>query len=120
MGLYPLTWADKIAPELRHKYCLKGKGKYEGEFLIDRQLAKNVRFMNNNLLDANISFGHFNIVFLRNVLIYFNDETRERVINNITHNMQSGSYLIISQTENLNSLHVPQLEQVRASIYKVK
>ena len=102
MGLYQISWSEKISPEFRHKYCLKGKGKYEGKFLIDRQLAKNVRFINSNLLERNSSFGEFNIVFLRNVLIYFNDETRKKVVNNIISNMKSGSLLIISQTENLN------------------
>ncbi len=120
MGLYPLTWSLKIVPELRHKYCLKGKGKYEGQFLIDRQLAKNVRFLNSNLLEINSDFGEFNIVFLRNVLIYFNDETRKKVLKNIMANMKSGSLLFISQTENLNGLDISELEQVRPSIFKVK
>jgi len=120
MGLYPMAWSEKIAPELVHKYCLKGKGKYEGKFLIDRKLAKNVRFINNNLLELNTSLGEFNIVFLRNVLIYFNNETREKVLKNIMHNMKSGSLLIISQTENLNGLNINALEQIHPSIYKVK
>jgi chemotaxis protein methyltransferase CheR len=120
MGLYPITWSEKITDEYRHKYCLKGKGKYEGEFLIDRQLAKNVRFQTNNLLEINHSLGYFNIVFLRNVLIYFNDETRKRVIQNLLQNMKSGSLLIISQTENLNGLEINELEQVQGSIFKVK
>lgn len=120
MGLYPLSWSQKIAPELRHKYCLKGKGKYEGQFLIDRQLAKNVRFINSNLLEVNYDFGEFNIVFLRNVLIYFNNETRKKVLKNIMANMKSGSLLIISQTENLNSLEISELEQIHPSIFKVK
>ena len=120
MGLYPITWSEKISLELKHKYCLKGKGKYEGQFLVDRQLAKNVRFQNSNLLEVNYSFGEFNIVFLRNVLIYFNKETRNRVIKNIMQNMKKGSLLIISQTENLNGLNINKLEQITPSIFKVK
>jgi len=119
MGLYPLSWSDKILPEFKHKYCLKGKGKYDGEFLINRQLAKNVRFLDNNLLEENTTFGYFSIVFLRNVLIYFNDETRKKVIKNVIKNMKSESLLIISQTENLNALNISELEQIQPSIYKV-
>lgn len=120
MGLYPLTWSDKISVEFRHKYCLKGKGKYEGEFLINRQLAKNVRFQTNNLLKVNSDFGHFDLVYLRNVLIYFNIETRKQVIKNIIENMRVGSLLIISQTENLNTLELNELEQIEPSIYKLR
>lgn len=120
MGLYPITWAEKIQPELRHKYCLRGKGKYEGQFLIDRKLAKNIRFQVNNLLEVNREFGRFEIVFLRNVLLYFNHKTRQKVIENVLLNMRSGSILIISQTENLHGLDLPQLEQIEASIYRLK
>ena len=120
MGLYPITWSKKISDEFRHKYCLKGKGKYEGQFLVNRQLAKNVRFQSNNLLEANNDFGYFNIVFLRNVLIYFNNETRIKVIKNLLENMRSGSYLIISQTENINGLNLNELEQIQPSIFRVK
>ena len=119
MGLYPLSWSDKISQEFKHKYCLKGKGKYDGEFLMSRQLAKNVRFLNSNLLEQDESFGYFNIVFLRNVLIYFNDEVRKKVIINILKNMNKGSLLIISKTENLNTLGIDNLEQIQPSIYKV-
>ncbi len=119
MRLYQLTWSEKIPQEFRMKYCLKGKGKYEGMFLINRELAKNVKFQTNNLLEVNYSIGTFDIVFLRNVLIYFNNETRKKVIENIMKNMKSGSYLIISQTENLNGLGIEGLEQVESSIFKV-
>lgn len=118
MRLYQLTWAEKIPQELRSKYCLKGRGKYEGMFLINRELAPNVKFQTNNLLEANPDLGQFDVVFLRNVLIYFDDATRVLVLKNILLNMNIGSYLIISQTENLNGLDIDALEQVQPSIYK--
>lgn len=120
MGLYPLSWADKIPMEFKHKYCLKGKGKYEGEFLIDRKLAKNLRFNTNNLLQSSRELGVFHIIFLRNVLIYFDDETRKRVIENIMTNMKSGSLLIISQTESITNLGVDELELLHPSIYRMR
>lgn len=120
MGLYPLVWSQKVSLEFRNKYCLKGKGKYEGSFLIDRQLAKNVRFATNNLLEINSAFGEFDIVFLRNVLLYFNNDTREKVVRNLLYNMKSGSLLIISQTENLNGININELEEVTSSIFRLK
>jgi len=119
MRLYQLTWSEKIPADFRLKYCLKGKGKYEGMFLINRELAKNVKFQVNNLLEVNKDLGTFDIVFLRNVLIYFNHETRRQVIHNIMKNMKIGSYLIISKTENLNGLNLNSVEQVGSSIFKI-
>ncbi len=52
-GLYPIHWLDKIPDGYKKKYCLKGKGKYENQFLINRPLAKNITFVINNLMKAN-------------------------------------------------------------------
>ena len=119
MRLYNISWAEKIPPDFRLKYCLKGKGKYEGQFLITKEFAKNVKFQVSNLMETNSDLGTFDIVFLRNVLIYFNIQTRKKVIKCIIGNMRIGSLLIISQTENLNSLDLDCLEQIHPSIYKL-
>ena len=58
--------------------------------------------------------------YSRNVLIYFNIETRKIVIRNIMKNMKIGSFLIISQTENLNALGFDELEQIQPSIFKLR
>ena len=118
MGLYPLGWLDKIPETYRKKYCLKGKGKFENQFLIDRTLAKNLMFTTNNLMTSNATFGIFDIIFLRNVLIYFNDETKTNVINNILENLKPNGYLIISLTESLQNLKIKSLTQVSSSIYQ--
>jgi len=118
MGLYPLSWIDKIPQNLKSKYCFKGKGKYEGQFLIDRTLSKNMKFFENNLLEKNYSIGKFDVIFLRNVLLYFNDETKQQVVEDIVSNLESGGYLIISLTENIQSVTIPNLKQIRTSIYQ--
>ena len=118
MGLYPLSWIDKIPDDLKTKYCLKGKGAYEGQFLIDRELTKNMKFFENNLLKLNTHIGQFDVIFLRNVLLYFNDETKQKVIENIVANLKTGGYLIISLTENLQSVKLSKLKQVATSIYQ--
>jgi len=117
-GLYPLSWIEKIPQELKKKYCLQGTGKYEGQFLIDRVLSKNMRFFENNLLERNVSIGKFDVIFLRNVLLYFNNETKQQVVEDIVSNLESGGYLIISLTENIQSVNIPNLKQIRTSIYQ--
>ncbi|MBT5933737.1 protein-glutamate O-methyltransferase CheR [Sulfurimonas sp.] len=118
MRLYNISWAEKIPSEFKLKYCLKGKGKFEGKFLITKEFAKNVKFQISNLMETNSDLGVFDIVFLRNVLIYFNTQTRQKVLKSIMGNMRIGSLLIISQTENLNSLDLACLEQIHPSIFK--
>ncbi len=120
MGLYPESWVDKIPLTCRKKYCLKGRGRHEGQFLVDRVLSKNMHFDVNNLMLVNNKIGTFDTIFLRNVLIYFNDETKKKVVENVMKNLKNGGYLIISLTENINNLHIKDLKQINSSIYQKK
>jgi len=118
IGLYPEKWADKIPLELKKEYCLKGKGRHKGQFLIDRGLVENMDFQVGNLMKYNSEVGQFDVIFLRNVLIYFDDETKQLVVNNALKNLKVGGYFFISLTENLNMLNIPTLKSVATSIYK--
>ena len=118
IGLYPEKWADKIPIELKKEYCLKGRGRHEGQFLIDRGLVENMDFQVGNLMKYNNKVGKFDVIFLRNVLIYFDDETKQMVVDNVLKNLKVGGYFFISLTENLNMLNIPTLENVATSIYK--
>jgi chemotaxis protein methyltransferase CheR len=118
-GLYPMKWISSIPDEFKKKYCLKGKNKYEGKFLIDRALQyNNMDFKVANLLDKNLDVGLFDVIFLRNVLYYFNDETQQYVVDNVLKHLKIGGYFIISHTENLNFIKTPSLQQVAPSIYQ--
>jgi len=117
VGLYPESWVSKIPIEFRKKYCLKGRGRHEGQFLIDRNIVQNMDFNVGNLLKHNTSVGQFDVIFLRNVLIYFNDKIKQVVVNNVIKNLKVGGYFFISLTENLNMLDIPFLQRVDTSIY---
>jgi len=118
MGLYPEKWVDKIPVNLRKKYCLKGKGRHEGQFLVDRSLSKNMHFSVNNLMLVNREVGAFNMIFLRNVLIYFDAATKKKVVENVMNNLKVGGYLIISLTESLHNIEIKNLKQLNSSIYQ--
>jgi len=118
IGLYPEKWADKIPVELKREYCLKGRGRHEGQFLIDRKLVENIDFKVGNLMKYNADVGQFDVIFLRNVLIYFDDATKQLVVDNVLKNLKIGGYFVISLTENLNMVDIPSLESVSTSICK--
>ena len=118
MGLYPLSFADKIPEKYLKKYCLKGSGSHSNQFIINKGILNEVQFHEANLLNYPRNFGMFDIIFLRNVLLYFDEATKKRVIDNVCRNLNQGGYFIISLTENLLNIDVPYLERIGNSVFR--
>ena len=66
-------------------------------------------------VDANI--GEFDVIFLRNVMIYFDPETKTRVVHNLLPRIKAGGYLIIGHSETLNGI-TDRVSTVRPTIYR--
>ena len=117
-ALYPEAWSNKIPQDLRKRYCLKGKGKHEGKFIVESSLKNNTHFYVKNLLMPINDIGTFDLIFLRNVLIYFDERTKQIVLDNVITNLKPNGYLYISHTENLNRLNTKNLKQINSAIYQ--
>ena len=117
LGLFPMNATEKIPLSLLKKYCLKGSGQYEGFLLIDETLRRHVNFMYANLIDKLPHMGRFNVIFLRNVMIYFDMPTKQRLVERIQHYLAPGGYFIISHSESLNGIK-SELQMVSPSIYR--
>ncbi len=103
-GIYPIEAADKIPTHYLKKYCLKGVRSQEGFFTVIDNIKKRITFQQLNLIESNPTFGLFDVVFLRNVMIYFNLETKQRLIEKITRYIKDQGYLILGHSENLNNI----------------
>lgn len=117
-GLYPLSAAEKIAPSLLKKYCLKGADEYEGYFLIGKALRSRVRFLQVNLMENLPDLGQFDVIFLRNVMIYFDMPTKQRLVGKAVEALKPGGYFIVSHSESLNGVNT-QLKVVHPSTYQL-
>jgi chemotaxis protein methyltransferase CheR len=116
-GLYPIERAKDISREYLTKYCLKGIGSQHGMFLIDKPLRERVQFRQINLNTALPSLGEFDVIFLRNVMIYFDAKTKQQVIARMLPMLRSGGYFIVSHSESLNGI-TSALKTVSPSIYR--
>lgn len=117
-GHYPLARTEGIPPGYMRKYCLKGVRTHAGTFLISPELRRRTRFHQINLMqpiDAGI--GEFEVIFLRNVMIYFDQETKARVVHNLLPRLRPGGHLIIGHSETLNGV-TDRLVAVRPTIYR--
>lgn len=116
-GFYPLLAAEKIPAPLLKKYCLKGKDEYEGFLCVDASLRNRTTFCHANLIEPLPDFGMFDVIFLRNVMIYFDTQTRQKLLERIQQRLQPGGYFFISHSESLNGLKT-ELKMVSPSIYR--
>lgn len=117
-GHYGLPEADKIHPQYLKKYCLKGRNGQEGTFLIDKKLRQHVSFEHLNLnVEGMKKMGDFDVIFLRNVLIYFDIETKQRVVANLIRSLKPGGYFIVGHSESLNGI-TNVLTTVKPTVYR--
>jgi chemotaxis protein methyltransferase CheR len=107
LGLYECLRIDAIPQEFLRKYCLKGMGEYEGFLLIDKRLQSKTSFSEINLTKPLPEIGLFDVIFLRNVLIYFDAKTREKIIRSLISKLRPKGLLFIGHSESLKSMDLP-------------
>ncbi len=103
-GLYPTLRIDGIPKPYLKKYCLKGKDEFDGFLLVDEKLRKKCSFQQINLIKPLPDVGKFDVIFLRNVLIYFDDQTKEDIIRRLVKSLRQGGYLFIGHSESLKGM----------------
>jgi chemotaxis protein methyltransferase CheR len=116
-GHYPEQRARLIPETYLKRYCLKGQGKYDGTLLIERALRDKVRYVHANLNESLPGIGMFDVIFLRNVMIYFNTDTRRGVVERVLGQLKPGGYLCIGHSESLNDV-TRMVEQVAPAVYR--
>jgi chemotaxis protein methyltransferase CheR len=116
-GLYPIDKADEIPKHYLSTCCLKGTGSQAGTLLIERRLRERVQFMQHNLTETPQKLGEFDAIFLRNVMIYFNQDTKRQVVANLLPLLRSGGYLLIGHSETLNGIN-QTLQLVQPAVYR--
>ncbi len=93
--------ARGLSPERLRAHFLRGKGANSGSIRIKPELARMIEFRPHNLMDARWSLGDpFDIVFCRNVMIYFDSTTQRRVLERIHGVMKPKSLLFVGHSEN--------------------
>ncbi|MBT9541086.1 protein-glutamate O-methyltransferase CheR [Thiobacillus sp.] len=116
-GLYPMERARGIPPALLRAHCLKGVGSQDGQLLIDPALRRRVQLAQINLNEPLPEVGEFDVIFLRNVMIYFQAETKRQVVARLLAKLRPGGIFIVGHSESLNGL-AQGLETLAPSIYR--
>lgn len=117
IGHYPLERTSHIPREYLQRFCLKGVDQYDGTLLVERNLRKRIQFSEVNLNVPLPQLGPFDVIFLRNVLIYFSADTKRQVVARIVQQLKPGGYLFIGHSESLNDISA-DVAMVAPSIYR--
>jgi len=116
-AVYMMDRIELLDQSLMRKYCLKGVRTQENTFRISDKLRQRIRFKQLNLMKPlPPKIGKFDVIFLRNVLIYFDNETKKQVVERIISTLKPGGYFFISHSETLSRI-TDKLEMVQPSIY---
>jgi chemotaxis protein methyltransferase CheR len=116
-GVYPMERAEDIPKHYLTRFCLKGTGGQDGKFLIARELRSRVQYRQVNLNETLPKMGEFDVIFLRNVMIYFDMETKRQVVGRMIPLLAPGGHLIIGHSESLNGV-TDDLKVVVPSVYR--
>ena len=101
-AIYPVERLRNVPPERLKRHCLKGEGESEGLVQIGPKLRDKVRLGQLNLcapLDGTMPGAPFDIVFLRNVLIYFDPPTKRAVVDRVLTQLRPGGLFFIGTAE---------------------
>lgn len=116
-GMFPLERLPEIPKPYLSRYCLKGVGEYDGTLLIDKLLRERVRFMAHNLTQDSPKLGEFDVIFLRNVMIYFDQETKQKVVQKLLPLLRPGGYFLVGHSESLNGV-TSAVKPIAPAIYR--
>ena len=101
---YPLERTRQIPPPQLKRHCLRGIDEQAGTLLVQRALRARVRFQQINLNAAVPAIGRFDLIFLRNVMIYFDLATKRQVVARVLEQLEDGGHFCIGHSETLNDV----------------
>ncbi len=119
-GVYAENKVALLPIDIKKRYFLKSKDRLNPTVRVRPELQKNLALKHVNLMNKSYDVNEkFNVIFCRNVLIYFDRETQESVINKLSQHLLPGGYFFIGHSESLSGMNVP-LEHIRPTIFRKK
>lgn len=120
-GIYDHERVEPVPLSLRKKYLMRNKDRDKGLVRIVPELRAKVKFRRLNLMDEDFGIREpMAIIFCRNVIIYFDKQTQEDLLNRLCRHLIPGGYLFMGHSETLHGLNVPLVHPARGmtTIYK--
>lgn len=117
-AIYTESQVEPVAVDFKKKYLLRSKDRSSGMVRIVPELREKVRFRRLNFMDDDFGLREqMDVIFCRNVIIYFDRPTQEKLLQRFHRHMKPGSFIFMGHSETLSGLDVP-LVSVYPTVYR--
>ena len=116
-AVYPSERFTEFPSAWMSRFLLRGQGQWKGWYRMKPEVTGRVEFARLNLVEPFAPNRHFPLIFCRNVMIYFDKPTQERLVNRLAEYLEPGGYLFVGHAESLTGVSHP-LQYVQPAIYR--
>lgn len=116
-GVYPAAKLESLPPGWLRAFFLRGDGQWKGWYRVKPEIARLIEFRRVNLIEQTSHTELFRVIFCRNVMIYFDKPTQQKLVGRLAAHLEPGGYLFIGHSESLTGIEHP-LVYVRPTIYR--
>ncbi|PKP22596.1 MAG: chemotaxis protein CheR [Bacteroidetes bacterium HGW-Bacteroidetes-21] len=117
-AVYQIKTVENIPIDIKRKFFLKHKDPNVKTVRIKPELRSKIVFDRFNFMDETyLSSELYDVIFCRNVIIYFDRQTQEKVITKLCSKIKTGGYLFLGHSESITNLKVP-LKSIRPTVFK--
>ena len=118
-GIYNTEQVSPVSIDLRRRYLLQSRNQEERQVRIVPALRQKVSFHRLNFMASNYRIKErFEVIFLRNVLIYFDREIQQDVLQKVCSHLTPGGYLFVSHSESISEVNLP-VSRVHTSVHRL-
>lgn len=117
-AIYDEERVGPVPDALKRKYLLRGKGEKAGLYRVVPELRELVRFRRLNFMDGDFGMREpMDVIFCRNVIIYFDRTTQERLLKRFCGHLIDGGYLFMGHSETVHGMDLP-VQPVAPTVYQ--
>ena len=116
-GVYQADRVDKVPEQFLRRFFQRGVGKSAGFFRVKAEIRQRITFRHFILMEHFPWQSELDIIFCRNVMIYFDRQTQQQLVEKFHNCLVAGGYLIIGHSESISSLN-HRFQQTEATIFR--
>jgi chemotaxis protein methyltransferase CheR len=100
-GVYPAARFEDVPDQWRRAHLLRGRGESQGFYKVKPALTQTIEFARLNLIEPFPQRGLFQVIFCRNVMMYFDKPTQQGIVQRLSGCLERGGYLFVGHSESL-------------------